>query len=93
MINGSEMKQCKQKFIFIMILFYNIMTVKPEDRESELKKQMFDEIIKMLSQKHIKLESIVQKMIEQGTIQQESFDRTYRLLMEYGKKRQWMQSQ
>jgi len=67
-----------------------IMPIKPEDVESELIKQMFDEIMKMIREKHIKLESIVQRMAEQGTISQESFDRVYRLLTEYGKKKQWI---
>jgi len=66
------------------------MPIKPEDVESELIKQMFDEIMKMIREKHIKLESIVQRMAEQGTISQESFDRVYRLLTEYGKKKQWI---
>jgi aspartokinase len=66
------------------------MTVEPEDKESDLMKQMFDEIMKMVNEKHIRLESIVQKMAEQGTIPQESFDRVYRLLTEYGKKKQWI---
>jgi hypothetical protein len=66
-----------------------IMPIKPEDVESELIKQMFDEIMKMIREKHIKLESIVQRMAEQGTISQESFDRVYALLTEYGKKKQW----
>lgn len=67
------------------------MPTKPEDSESELIMQMFDEIMKMIREKHIKLESIVQRMAEQGTIPQESFDRVYRLLTEYGKKKQWIQ--
>jgi len=66
------------------------MPIKPEDVESELIKQMFDEIMKMIREKHIKLESIVQRMVEQGTISQESFDRVYVLLTEYGKKKQWI---
>lgn len=66
------------------------MPIKPEDAESELMKQMFDEIMKMIHQKHIKLESIVQRMVEQGTMSQESFDRIYLLLTEHGKKRQWI---
>ena len=67
------------------------MPEKPEGLESELIKQMFDEIMKMIREKHIKLETIVQRMAEQGTISQESFDRVYRLLAEYGKKKQWIQ--
>jgi hypothetical protein len=66
------------------------MPTKPEDVESELIKQMFDEIMKMIREKHIKLESIVQRMVEQGSISQKSFDRVYTLLTEYGKKKQWI---
>jgi hypothetical protein len=66
------------------------MPIKPEDVESELIKQMFDEIMKMIREKHIKIESIVQRMVEQGTISQKSFDRVYVLLTEYGKKKQWI---
>ena len=67
------------------------MPIEPEDAESELIKQMFDEIMKMIREKHIKLESIVQRMVEQGTISEESFDRVYKMLTEYGKKKQWVQ--
>ncbi len=66
------------------------MPIKPEDVESKLIKQMFDEIMKMIREKHIKLESIVQRMAEQGTISQESFDRVHALLTEYAKKKQWI---
>jgi hypothetical protein len=66
------------------------MPIEPEDMESELIKQMFDEIMKMIREKHIKLESIVQRMVEQGTISDESFDRVYKILTEYGKKKQWI---
>jgi len=66
------------------------MPTKPEDAESELIKQLFDEIMKMIREKHIKLESIVQRLVEQGTISQESFDRAYILLTEYGKKKKWI---
>jgi len=67
------------------------MTTEPEDSESELIKQMFDEIMKMIREKHIKIESIIHKMIEQGTISEESFGRVYKMLAEYGKKKQWIQ--
>ena len=69
-----------------------MMPTEPEDSESELIKQMFDEIMKMIREKQIKLESIVQRMVEQGIIPQESFDRVYKMLTEYGKKKQWIQS-
>lgn len=68
------------------------MPTEPEDVESELIKQMFDEIMRMIREKHIKLESIIQKMAEQGTISEESFDRVYKMLTEYGKKKQWVQN-
>ena len=68
------------------------MPTEPEDSESELIKQMFDEIMKMIREKQIKLEFIVQRMVEQGIIPQESFDRVYKMLTEYGKKKQWIQS-
>lgn len=75
-----------------MIQFYqDNMPVEPEDAESELIKQMFDEIMKMIRQKQIKLETIVQRMAEQGTIPEESFDRIYKMLTEYGKKKHWIQ--
>ena len=66
------------------------MPTDPEHSESELIKQMFDEIMKMIREKHIKLESIVQRIVEQGTISEESFDRVYKMLTEYGKKKQWL---
>lgn len=63
---------------------------KPEEEESELIRQMFEEIAKMISQKHIKLESIIQRTIEQDAISHESFDRIHKLLTEHGKKKQWI---
>ncbi len=68
------------------------MSKEPEDIESELIKQMFDEIMKMIREKQIRLETIIQRTIEQGTMQQESFNRIYRTLTEYGKKKQWLPS-
>jgi hypothetical protein len=66
------------------------MPIKPEDAESELIKQMFDEIMKMIREKHIKLETIVQRMVEQGSISEESFDRVYAILTDHGRKKQWI---
>ncbi|CUR52078.1 Putative ATP-dependent Zn protease [Nitrosotalea devaniterrae] len=66
------------------------MPKEPDDPESEIIKQMFEEIMKMIREKQIRLESIVQRTLEHGTIQQESFNRTYRLLTEYGKTKQWL---
>jgi hypothetical protein len=67
------------------------MPTEPEDPESEIINQMFDEIMKMIREKTIKIESIVHIMTEQGIMSKESFDRMYRLLTEYGKKKQWVQ--
>ncbi len=60
------------------------------DDESEILKGMFDEIMKIIRQKQIKMESIVQRAIEQDMISQDSFNRIYNMLSEYGKKKQWM---
>ena len=60
-----------------------------QDEESEILKGMFEEIMKMICQKQIRIESIVQRAVEQGIISQESFKRMYEVLGEYGKKRQW----
>lgn len=67
------------------------MPIEPEDAESVIIKQMFDEIMKMIREKQIKLESIIQRTTEQEIITHESFDRIYRLLTEYGKKKKWIQ--
>ena len=60
------------------------------DEESEILKGMFEEVMKMIHQKQIKIETIIQKAIEQGTISQDSFNRMYKMLDEYGKKKQWI---
>ena len=66
------------------------MPEEPEDPESKIINQMFDEIMKMIHEKQIRLESIVQRTVEQETMQKESFDRIYRVLTDYGKKKQWV---
>jgi aspartokinase len=66
------------------------MTDKPEDDESEILKGMFEEIMKMVQQKQIKIETIIQRAVEQGMISQDSFNRIHKILGEYGKKKQWM---
>ncbi len=65
------------------------MDDKPNE-ESEILRRMFEEIMKMIHQKQIKIESIIQKAAEQGMISQDSFNRMYRMLDEYGKKKQWV---
>lgn len=60
------------------------------DEESEILKGMFEEVMKMIHQKQIKIETIVQKSIEQGIISQDSFNRMHKMLDEYGKKKQWV---
>ncbi len=61
-----------------------------DDSESEILKGMFEEIMKMIRQKQIRIESIIQKATEQDMVTQDSFNRIYKILLEYGKKKQWM---
>ncbi|MDE1765187.1 MAG: hypothetical protein KGI27_02815 [Thaumarchaeota archaeon] len=65
------------------------MTDKPEDEESKVLKGMFEEIMKMIQQKQIRIETIIQKATEQNIISQDSFNRIHLALDEYGKKKQW----
>ncbi len=60
------------------------------EEESEILKGMFEEIMKILSQRQIKIETIIQKAIEQGIISQDSFNRMCKMLDDYGKKKQWI---
>lgn len=65
--------------------------MKPDDdEESEVLKGMFEEIMKIVRQKQIKMESIVQRATEQDMISQDSFNRIYKILGDYGKKKQWI---
>lgn len=57
--------------------------------ESEIMNEMFDEVIKMIYQKQIKLESLIQRSTEQGILTKESFDRINKILSDYGQKKQW----
>lgn len=60
-----------------------------DNEESEILKGLFEEIMKMLKQKQVRVETIVQRAIEQGIITRESFDRTLKILDDYGKKNGW----
>lgn len=64
------------------------MTAKDDD--SEMLKEMFEEIIKMIYSRQIKIEALIQIMTEQDKISQETFDRIYRLLSEHGKMKKWI---
>jgi len=66
------------------------MTVKDDDAESQMLKAMFEEIMKMIREKQIKLEAIIQNMTEQDKISQDAFARIYSVLTEHGKKKQWL---
>jgi aspartokinase len=66
------------------------MTEKDDELESEVLKQMFEEIMKMIREKQIKVESIIQRITEQEMIPQDAFNRIYRVLTEYGKRKQWL---
>ena len=60
-----------------------------EDKEAEIMTALFDEVIKMIQQKQIKIESLVQRAAEQEILTRESFDRINKTLAEYGQKKQW----
>ena len=61
-----------------------------EDKEAALIREMFEEIMKLIREKQIKLESVIQRTTEQEMIQEEAFRRIYKILTEYGKKKQWL---
>lgn len=66
------------------------MTVKDDDAESQVLKEMFEEIMKMIREKQIKLEAIIQNMTDQDKISHDAFARIYSVLTEHGKKKQWL---
>ena len=66
------------------------MTVKDDDAESQVLKEMFEEIMKMIREKQIKLEAIIQSMTDQDKISHDAFARIYSVLTEHGKKKQWL---
>ncbi|MDE1861642.1 MAG: hypothetical protein KGI33_01890 [Thaumarchaeota archaeon] len=61
-----------------------------EDEKSEILRGLFEEIMKMIRQKEIKIETIVQRSMEQGTITKESFMRIYSMLEQHGRERGWL---
>jgi hypothetical protein len=73
-----------------MIVKYSHMIPKDEDKESQVLKEMFEEIMRMIGVKQVRVESIMQRMVEQDTISQETFNRIYRMLTDHGKKKQWI---
>lgn len=66
------------------------MTKEHDDDESEVLRGLFEEVMKMIRQKQIKVETIVQMSIEQDVITQDSFMRMRKMLDDHGKKKQWM---
>lgn len=66
------------------------MNEKHDDEESEILNGMFEEIMKIIRHKQIRIEAIVQRAIEQDMLSQDSFERMYKALNEHGKKKQWM---
>ena len=61
-----------------------------DDEESDVLKEMFGEIMKMIHDKQIKIEAIIQIMTEQDKISQDTFNRIYRVLSEYGERKKWL---
>lgn len=74
----------------MMESYLSHMVAEDNDRESEILKEMFEEIMKMIREKQIRLEAIIQKTVDQDTIPKDTFNRIYKLLTEYGKKKQWL---
>jgi transcription termination factor NusB len=68
----------------------NGMTTEDDDTESQVLREMFEEIMKLIREKQIKLEAIIQSMTDQDKISQDVFNRIYRVLTEHGKKKQWL---
>jgi len=66
------------------------MDIEPEDKEAALIREMFEEIMKLIRERQIKLESVIQRATEQEMIQEEAFRRVYKILTEYGTKKQWL---
>lgn len=66
------------------------MDVNDDEAESQMLKEMFEEIMKMVREKQIKLEAIIQNMADQDKISRDAFARIYNVLTEHGKKKQWL---
>ena len=66
------------------------MDPKRDDEESEIMQEMFEEIMKLIRERQIKLEAIIQRMTDHEIIQEESFRRIHKMLSEYGKKKHWI---
>jgi len=66
------------------------MDIERDDEESAIMREMFEEIMKLILEKQIKLETIIQRMADQEMIHEESFRRIHKMLAEYGKKKQWL---
>ncbi|MGI0073743.1 MAG: hypothetical protein ACREA3_08025 [Nitrosotalea sp.] len=74
----------------VIELLLNDMTTEDTDTESQVLREMFEEIMKLIREKQIKLEAIIQSMTDQDKISQDAFNRIYRVLTEHGKKKQWL---
>ena len=66
------------------------MTSIEDDKESQVLKEMFEEIMRMIQEKQIKIESIIQTMTDRDKISQDTFNRIYKMLSEHGEKKQWL---
>jgi len=66
------------------------MDPKRDDEESAIMQEMFEEIMKLIRERQIKLEAIIQRMTDHEIIQEESFRRIHKMLSEYGKKKHWI---
>lgn len=63
---------------------------KDDDKESKVLQEMFEEIMKMIRGKQIRLESIIQRITDQDIMSEDAFRRIYATLTEHGKKKRWL---
>ena len=66
------------------------MSKKDENEESQVLREMFEEIMKMIREKQVSVEAIIQSMIEQDKMSLDTFNRIYSVLTEHGKKKRWV---
>ena len=62
------------------------MSKKDENEESQVLREMFEEIMRLIREKQIKLEAIIQTVTEQVKITLDVFSRFYSILTDDGKK-------
>ena len=61
------------------------------NNEKELRdiRKEIEEVKKLIDARHIRLEAVISGLLDREMITQDSFDKIFNLLLEYGKKRGW----